>query len=54
MQELSAEKTKGIIPDPKDRQNALNFLLSVGLFKSLKDAKGNISFRAVSKSELVA
>ncbi|KAJ3537369.1 hypothetical protein NMY22_g5611 [Coprinellus aureogranulatus] len=38
----------------KARQNALNFLLAVGLFKPLKDAKGNVSFRAVSKSELVA
>ncbi|KAF6762755.1 RNA polymerase Rpc34 subunit-domain-containing protein [Ephemerocybe angulata] len=53
-QEISAEKAKDIIPDAKARQNALNFLLGVGLFKSLKDAKGNISFRAVSKGELVA
>ncbi|RXW25206.1 hypothetical protein EST38_g678 [Candolleomyces aberdarensis] len=53
-QEISAEKAKDIIQDPKARQNALNFLLAVGLFKSLKDSKGNISFRAVSKGELVA
>ncbi|KAF8897294.1 RNA polymerase Rpc34 [Infundibulicybe gibba] len=53
-QEISARQTEKLIPDATARQTALNFLLGVGLFKSLKDAKGNLSFRAVSKGELTA
>ncbi|KAF9468954.1 RNA polymerase Rpc34 subunit-domain-containing protein [Collybia nuda] len=52
--ELSIRQAESIIPDPSARQNALNFLLGVGLFKSLADAKGTLSFRAVTKNELVA
>ena len=32
--------------------DALNFLLKVGLFKSLKNEKGKVSFRAVTKEEI--
>lgn len=42
------------MPDASKRQNALNFLLGVGLFKSLVDSKGSVSFRAVTKNELAA
>ncbi|KAG6844542.1 hypothetical protein H0H93_016450, partial [Arthromyces matolae] len=52
--EISNKQAEAIVPDPSKRQNALNFLLGVGLFKSLVDAKGSISFRAVTKSELDA
>ncbi|KAJ7638610.1 RNA polymerase Rpc34 [Roridomyces roridus] len=50
--EITSKQAEAVIPETKARQNALNFLLSVGLFKSLKDAKGNIIFRAVTKGEL--
>ncbi|KAJ7228877.1 RNA polymerase Rpc34 subunit-domain-containing protein [Mycena pura] len=50
--ELSSKQAEALIPETKARQNALNFLLGVGLFKSLKDAKGNVIFRAVTKGEL--
>ncbi|KAJ6539133.1 RNA polymerase Rpc34 subunit-domain-containing protein [Mycena capillaripes] len=50
--EITSKQAESVIPDQKARQNALNFLLGVGLFKSLKDAKGNIIFRAVTKGEL--
>ncbi|KAK7061534.1 putative DNA-directed RNA polymerase III subunit rpc6 [Favolaschia claudopus] len=50
--EITSKQAESIIPDQKARQNALNFLLGVGLFKSLKDAKGNVIFRAVTKGEL--
>ena len=33
--------------------NALNFLLGVGLFKTLKAPNGALSFRAVTKGELI-
>ncbi|KAF7331801.1 RNA polymerase III subunit RPC34 [Mycena kentingensis (nom. inval.)] len=49
---LSAKEVEKIISDPKARQSALNFLLGVGLFKLLKDAKGALSFQAVSKKEV--
>ncbi|KIJ94152.1 hypothetical protein K443DRAFT_683996 [Laccaria amethystina LaAM-08-1] len=52
--EITAKQAESIIPDPSARQDALNFLLGVGLFKSLKDPKGNLLFRAVTKNELVA
>ena len=54
LQEITAKQAESIVPDPSARQDALNFLLGVGLFKSLKDTKGHISFRAVTKNELVA
>ncbi|KAJ7904298.1 RNA polymerase Rpc34 subunit-domain-containing protein [Mycena olivaceomarginata] len=50
--EITGRQAESIIPDQKARQNALNFLLGVGLFKSLKDSKGNVIFRAVTKGEL--
>ncbi|KAJ7095174.1 RNA polymerase Rpc34 subunit-domain-containing protein [Mycena belliarum] len=50
--EITSRQAESIIPDQKARQNALNFLLGVGLFKSLKDSKGNLIFRAVTKGEL--
>ncbi|KAJ7086669.1 RNA polymerase Rpc34 subunit-domain-containing protein [Mycena epipterygia] len=50
--EITSRQAESVIPDQKARQNALNFLLGVGLFKSLKDAKGNVIFRAVTKGEL--
>ncbi|KAJ6516114.1 RNA polymerase Rpc34 subunit-domain-containing protein [Mycena sanguinolenta] len=50
--EITGKQAESIIPEQKARQNALNFLLGVGLFKSLKDAKGNVIFRAVTKGEL--
>jgi len=53
-QELTAKQTEAIVPDPAARQDALNFLLGVGLFKSLKTSTGQLVFRAVSKEELVA
>ncbi|KAG6886073.1 hypothetical protein C0993_004063 [Termitomyces sp. T159_Od127] len=52
--ELSNKQAEAIVPDASKRQNALNFLLGVGLFKSLVDSKGSVSFRAVTKSELAA
>ncbi|KAF5370019.1 hypothetical protein D9758_001262 [Tetrapyrgos nigripes] len=52
--ELTAKQAEAIVPDNKARQKALNFLLSVGYFKTLSDKKGSISFRAVTKSELDA
>ena len=36
------------------RENAINFLLGVGLFKMLKDNQGTVSFRAVAKNEMNA
>ncbi|KAJ7117376.1 RNA polymerase Rpc34 subunit-domain-containing protein [Mycena crocata] len=50
--EITSKQAETVIPDQKARQNALNFLLGVGLFKSLKDSKGNLIFRAVTKGEL--
>ncbi|KAK7060311.1 34-kDa subunit of RNA polymerase III (C) [Paramarasmius palmivorus] len=50
--ELTAKQCESIVKDPKARQDALNFLLGVGLFKSLADKKGALTFRAVSKEEL--
>ncbi|KAL1744389.1 RNA polymerase Rpc34 subunit-domain-containing protein [Schizophyllum fasciatum] len=50
--ELSVEDVAEIIPDNKTRTDALNFLLKVGLFKSLKNEKGKVSFRAVTKEEI--
>ncbi|KAJ7881499.1 hypothetical protein B0H14DRAFT_3433871 [Mycena olivaceomarginata] len=50
--EITGRQEESIIPDQKARQNSLNFLLGVGLFKSLKDSKGNVIFHAVTKGEL--
>ncbi|KAF9076414.1 RNA polymerase Rpc34 [Rhodocollybia butyracea] len=49
--EISAKETEEVIPDPTQRKDALNYLLSVGLLKPLKSSKGVLSFRAVTKSE---
>ncbi|KAL0580764.1 34-kDa subunit of RNA polymerase III (C) [Marasmius crinis-equi] len=50
--EITAKQCENVVPDSKARQDALNFLLGVGLFKSLTDKKGSLVFRAVSKEEL--
>ncbi|KAJ8086367.1 34-kDa subunit of RNA polymerase III (C) [Marasmius tenuissimus] len=50
--EITAKQCESIVSDSKARQDALNFLLGVGLFKSLTDKKGSLVFRAVSKEEL--
>lgn len=53
--ELSVKQVQSIIPDASARENALNFLLGVGLLKPLEDSKGVLSFfRAVTKVELTA
>ncbi|KAH9482618.1 putative DNA-directed RNA polymerase III subunit rpc6 [Psilocybe cubensis] len=52
--ELTARQAESIIPDPAARQQALNFLLGVGLLKGLTNSSGQLSFRAVSKEEIVA
>jgi len=54
VQELTAKQVEEIIPDASSRQQALNFLLGVGLFKLLQDKNKKVSFRAVAKTELVA
>ncbi|KAF8901710.1 RNA polymerase Rpc34 subunit-domain-containing protein [Gymnopilus junonius] len=52
--EITAKQAESIIPDPNARQNALNFLLAVGLLKGMTTSSGQVSFRAVSKEEIVA
>ncbi|RDB23303.1 putative DNA-directed RNA polymerase III subunit rpc6 [Hypsizygus marmoreus] len=52
--ELSARQAESIVPESTARNSALNFLLGVGLFKTLKDAKGAVLFRAVTQNELAA
>ncbi len=50
---MTTRQTEAIVPDATVRQNALNFLLAVGLLKPLADAKGALTaFRAVTKGEL--
>jgi hypothetical protein len=53
-QEITAKQAEAIIPDATARQNALNFLLGVGLLKGLTSSSGQLLFRAVSKEEIVA
>jgi DNA-directed RNA polymerase III subunit RPC6 len=48
-----SKDTETIIPDPSARERALNFLLGVGLLKTLVDSNRRVSFRAVTKGELV-
>ncbi|KAF9485384.1 hypothetical protein BDN70DRAFT_871429 [Pholiota conissans] len=52
--EITAKQAEAIIPDATARQNALNFLLGVGLLKGLTSSSGQLFFRAVSKEEIVA
>ncbi|KAF8803910.1 hypothetical protein BYT27DRAFT_7195256 [Phlegmacium glaucopus] len=52
--EITAKQAESIIPNPTARQSALNFLLAVGLFKSLTSSSGQLIFRAVTKEEIVA
>ncbi|KAJ7591308.1 RNA polymerase Rpc34 [Mycena floridula] len=52
--EITVKQAEALVPDPQERQNALNFLLAVGLFKSLADKKGRLTFRAVTKGEVNA
>ncbi|KAJ3920217.1 RNA polymerase Rpc34 [Lentinula edodes] len=49
--ELSAKAAESIIADPAQRKDALNYLLAVGLLKPLKNSKGALIFRAVTRSE---
>jgi hypothetical protein len=51
---ITVKQSEAIIPDTKMRENAINFLLGVGLFKMLKDNQGTVSFRAVAKNEINA
>jgi DNA-directed RNA polymerase III subunit RPC6 len=51
--EMTGKDTEAIIPDPSAREKALNFLLGVGLLKTLVDSSRRVSFRAVTKGELV-
>lgn len=53
-QVITVKQSEAIIPDTKMRENAINFLLGVGLFKMLKDNQGTVSFRAVAKNEINA
>ncbi|PPQ77738.1 hypothetical protein CVT25_011173 [Psilocybe cyanescens] len=52
--EITARQAESIIPDAAARQQALNFLLGVGLLKGLTNSSGQLLFRAVSKEEIVA
>ncbi|XP_006459884.1 hypothetical protein AGABI2DRAFT_202311 [Agaricus bisporus var. bisporus H97] len=52
--EMTAKDTETIISEPNARERALNFLLGVGLIKTLVDSNRRVSFRAVTKGELVA
>ena len=54
LQVITSKQAEAIIQDAKMRENAMNFLLGVGLFKMLKDNKGTVSFRAVAKNEINA
>ncbi|KDQ50981.1 hypothetical protein JAAARDRAFT_41609 [Jaapia argillacea MUCL 33604] len=49
---LTMKELEKIAPDMSARTAALNFLLSTGMLKTLKDSKGGMSFRAVLKKEL--
>ncbi|EMD37071.1 hypothetical protein CERSUDRAFT_155527 [Gelatoporia subvermispora B] len=49
---LTTKEVEALIPDNAVRMNTINFLLGTGLLKPLKDAKGQLSFRAVQKKEL--
>ena len=40
LQEITAKQEESIIPDPSARQDALNFLLGVGLFKPFEGYEG--------------
>ncbi|KAF9647078.1 hypothetical protein BDM02DRAFT_3146353 [Thelephora ganbajun] len=51
---ITVKQSEAIIPDTKTRENAINFLLGVGLLKMLKDNQGTVSFRAVAKNEMNA
>ena len=53
-QVITVKQSEAIIPDTKTRENAINFLLGVGLLKMLKDNQGTVSFRAVAKNEINA
>ena len=54
LQVMTVKQSEAIIPDTRTRENAINFLLGVGLFKMLKDNQGTVSFRAVAKNEINA
>jgi len=54
LQVITVKQSEAIVPDTRTRENAINFLLGVGLFKMLKDNQGTVSFRAVAKNEINA
>ena len=47
---ITIKQSEAIIQGTKMRENAINFLIGVGLFKMLKDNQGTVSFRAVAKN----
>ena len=49
---LAPAALAALVPDVTERTTALNFLLSAGLLKTLKNADGKLSFRGVVKGEL--
>ncbi|KAF8639683.1 hypothetical protein AX17_000947 [Amanita inopinata Kibby_2008] len=52
---LSVDHAQTLVPEGKTRVAALNWLLSVGLFKPLHDEKGKlVAFRAVTRGEIAA
>ncbi|KAI0249789.1 RNA polymerase Rpc34 subunit-domain-containing protein [Lactifluus subvellereus] len=51
---LAQQEIEALAPDPHARTNAINFLLAAGLLKLMRDANGNLSYRAVQKNELDA
>jgi len=53
-QVMTVKQSEAVVPDTRTRENAINFLLGVGLFKMLKDSQGTVSFRAVAKNEINA
>ena len=53
-QTISNRELEALSSDRDARTAALNFLLSAGLLKVMKDSGGKLSFRAVVKKELDA
>jgi len=53
-QVITVKQSEVIAPDTRMRENAINFLLGVGLFKMLKDNQGTVTFRAVARNEINA
>ncbi|GJE98809.1 RNA polymerase Rpc34 subunit-domain-containing protein [Phanerochaete sordida] len=51
---ITNKELEALAPDQAARTGAINFLLSAGLLKVLKDSGGRLQFRAVVKKELDA